>query len=88
MQRYFRLKAREIPEIELGRLSKSDNDKLLELIERYGTDWVRITSEMKTRTIVQCKSRHKYIYLQNKHIVQSILKAKLDNNTSHFDSKK
>lgn len=87
MQRYFRLKAREIPDIKLGRWSKSDSDKLLELIKRYGTDWVRITAEMKTRTMIQCRSRHRYICLQNTHIEQPIVKAKLDN-TSHFDSRK
>lgn len=56
--------AKKVNNSENGRWKKSEHDKFMKALEKYGRDWVKVQKKVKTRSLAQVRSHAQKTFLK------------------------
>lgn len=57
-------KSKKIEKQSNGRWTKSEHDKFMNALQKYGRDWVSVQKAIKSRTLTQVRSHAQKVFLK------------------------
>ena len=67
-------KAKKIKKVTNGRWNRSEQDRFMKGLEKFGRDWVKVQKVVRTRTVTQIRSHaQKYFLKMDKRDIEALI---------------